>query len=123
MISHNCVIYQQVTIGSITLTYAASKGAPIIGDNVYIGSGAKIVGAVNVGNNVRIGANAIVYKDVPDNCVVVSGEQRTIKKDQPLDNRFYSYHGKWVYFEKGRFFEVFDSDIIESLSNSQSRCS
>jgi len=119
-VGHNCVIFQQVTIGSVTLSDAKGKGAPIIGDNVYIGSGAKIIGAVKVGNNVRIGANAVVYKDVPDNSVVVSGEQKTITKDEPLDNRFYSYHGKWVYYEKGSFREVSDRNIIESLSNSQS---
>lgn len=37
-----------------------------------IGAGAKIIGKVKVGNNVRIGANAVVVRDVPDNCVVVS---------------------------------------------------
>jgi serine O-acetyltransferase len=61
-----------------------------------------------------------VYKDVPDNSVVVSGEQKTVTKDEPLDNRFYSYHGKWVCYEKGSFREVTDRNIIESLSNSQS---
>ena len=118
-IGKNCVIFQQVTIGSITLPDARSKGAPVIGDNVYIGSGAKIVGAVNVGNNVRIGANAVVYKDVPDNSVVVSGEQKIIQKNECLDNRFYSYHGKWVYYENDEYIEATDKNIIDSLSNSQ----
>jgi serine O-acetyltransferase len=119
-VGHNCVIFQQVTIGSITLPDAKRKGAPTIGDNVYIGSGAKIIGSIKVGNNVRIGANAVVYKDVPDNSVVVTGEQNIITRDVPLDNRFYSYHGKWVYYEKGSFREVTDKGIIDSLSNSQS---
>ena len=39
--------------------------------NIYIGPGAKIVGAVRIGNNVAIGANCVVTKDVPDNSVVV----------------------------------------------------
>lgn len=118
-IGSNCVIFQQVTIGSITSPDARSKGAPIIGDNVYIGSGAKIIGAIKVGNNVRIGANTVVHKNVPDNCIVVSGEQRIIQKNEPLDNRFYSYHGKWVYYEKGRYIEVTEKNVIESLNNSQ----
>lgn len=46
------------------------KGTAIIGDNVYIGPGAKIVGAVHIGNNVCIGANAVVTHDVPDNACV-----------------------------------------------------
>ncbi|MBN2316373.1 MAG: serine acetyltransferase [Sedimentisphaerales bacterium] len=115
-IGHNCVIFQQVTIGSVTLSDAKGRGAPIIGDNVYIGSGAKIIGSVVIGNNVRIGANAVVYKDVPDNSVVVSNEQKTITKDKKLDNRFYTFLGKWMYFDKGAFHEVTDTDVLRSLS-------
>ena len=47
------------------------KGSPIIGDNVYIATGAKIIGAIKIGNNVAIGANCVVTKDIPDNAVVV----------------------------------------------------
>jgi serine O-acetyltransferase len=92
-IGENCVIFQQVTIGSVTHPDAKRAGSPQIGDNVYIGAGAKIVGQVTVGDNVRIGANAVVYKDVPDNCVVVGGEQRVIQKSESLDNRFYVFDG------------------------------
>ena len=63
-IGENCWINQQVTIGFKNLK------SPIIGDNVTIGCGAKVLGNVKVGNNVTIGANAVVIKDVPDNCVV-----------------------------------------------------
>ncbi len=119
LIGNNCVIFQQVTIGSITLPDARSKGVPVIGDNVYIGSGAKIIGGVKIGNNVRIGANTVVHKDVPNNSIVVSGEQKIIPKNEPLDNRFYSYHGKWVYYEEGHYIDVTDKNVIESLNNSQ----
>ena len=118
-IGKNCVIFQQVTIGSITLPDARSNGAPVIGDNVYIGSGAKIIGAVKIGNNVRIGANAVVYKDVPDNSVVVTGEQKTIQKSEVLDNRFYSFHGKWVYYENDEYIEATEKNVIASLNNFQ----
>ena len=47
------------------------KGYPTIGDNVYIGPGAKLVGKIIVGNNAAIGANCVVTKDVPENGVVV----------------------------------------------------
>lgn len=44
---------------------------PVIGNNVYIGSGTKIFGGLTIGNNVAIGANAVVLQDVPDNATVV----------------------------------------------------
>jgi serine O-acetyltransferase len=67
-IKKNCNISHGVTIG-----YKAgnlNNGYPIIGENVYIGPGAKIFGGITVGNNVAIGANAVVNKDIPDNCTV-----------------------------------------------------
>lgn len=45
-------------------------GIPVIGDEVYIGPGAKIIGAITIGSNVAIGANAVVTKDVPNNACV-----------------------------------------------------
>ena len=56
-------------------------GAPNIGDNCYIGAGAKIVGNINIGNNVRIGANCIVIEDIPDNCTVVMDKPRIFLKE------------------------------------------
>lgn len=44
-----------------------SLGAPVIGDDVYVGVGAKILGNITVGNNVRIGANSVVVGNVPNN--------------------------------------------------------
>jgi serine O-acetyltransferase len=55
----NCDIYQQVTIGE------SNGGSPEIGDMVFIGPGAKIMGRVRIGDGARIGANAVVVKDVP----------------------------------------------------------
>ena len=46
------------------------KGCPVIGNEVYIGPGAKIVGNVTIGNNVAIGANAVVTSDIPNNACV-----------------------------------------------------
>lgn len=68
-IGENLTISQGVTIGMANR--GEKKGVAIIGDNVYIGPGAKIVGAVRIGNNAAIGANCVVTKDVPDNAVVV----------------------------------------------------
>jgi serine O-acetyltransferase len=65
-IGENCWINQQVTIG-----YSNATDCPIIGNNVTINAGAKIIGKVLVGNNTKVGANAVVVKNVPENCTVV----------------------------------------------------
>lgn len=67
-IGRNVNISPSVNIGQSNR--GKNKGYPTIGDEVYIGPGAKIIGAVHVGNNVAIGANAVVTKDVPDNACV-----------------------------------------------------
>lgn len=68
IIGKNCSLTHGVTIGTQGL---GIKGVPIIGDNVFIGCGAKILGPVKIGNNVKIGANAVVVTDIPDNCTAV----------------------------------------------------
>ena len=74
-IGDNCKIYQQVTIGK-------EKGRfPVIGNNVTIYAGAKVVGNGKIGDNAVIGANAVVIKDVPDNCLAVGIPAKIIKKD------------------------------------------
>lgn len=78
-VGHNCNISQGVTLGQANR--GGNKGYPTIGNGVYIGPGAKIVGAVRVGNNVAIGANCVVTKDVPDNAVVVGIPGRVISSD------------------------------------------
>ncbi len=88
-IGKNCVIFQQVTIGSNSIKTSASYGAPVIGDDCYIGAGTKIIGGIKIGNHVRIGANCIVCTDVPDNSTVVMGKPRIIPHDYELDNQFY----------------------------------
>jgi serine O-acetyltransferase len=88
-IGKNCVIFQQVTIGSNTLIDSDRKGAPVICDNCYIGAGAKIIGNVKVGNNCRIGANCVIVNDIPDNSVVVLNAPRIIQKGN-MNNRYYS---------------------------------
>lgn len=87
-IGKGCVIFHQVTIGSNTLAGSKRNGAPVIGDNVYIGCGAKIIGAVRIGNNVRIGANCVVTKDIPDNSTVVLSEPRLIVREGAPDNGY-----------------------------------
>ena len=87
-IGKNCVIFQQVTIGSVTTKGSKHIGAPTIGDNVLIGSGAKIIGNVTIGDNVRIGANCTVTKDIPSNCTVFMSGMSIVQKNTPMDNSF-----------------------------------
>lgn len=87
-IGKNCIIFQHVTIGSNMLNHTKHRGAPTIGDNVYIGSGAKIIGNIIVGNSVRVGANAVIYENVPANATIVLGKSRIIKRNYVPDNRF-----------------------------------
>jgi serine O-acetyltransferase len=87
-IGNSCCIFQHVTIGSNTLEDSVGKGAPIIGNNVYIGAGAKIIGNCKIGDNVRIGANTVVTKDIPDNTTVIGSNNRIIKHSVKLSNTF-----------------------------------
>ena len=62
----NCDIYQQVTIGEM------KGGCPEVGNGVFIGPGAKILGPVKIGDGARIGANALVITDVPAGALVLA---------------------------------------------------
>ena len=64
----DCRIRNGVVVG---LAHAADPCAPVIGNNVDIGAGAKVLGRIRIGNNVRIGANAVVVRDVPDDSIAV----------------------------------------------------
>lgn len=75
-IGENCTIYQEVTLGG----GGAVPGLPVIGDNVSIYAGAKILGGVRIGNNVQVGANAVVSSDVPEGAIVPSPPCRPISK-------------------------------------------
>lgn len=77
-IGSNCIIYHQVTLSDDGKFY---KNAPVIGDNVTICPGAKLIGKIRIGNNVLIGANAVVVEDVPDNAIVLAPKARIINHD------------------------------------------
>lgn len=94
-IGNGCVIFHQVTIGSNTLLDSKRNGCPTIGENVYIGAGAKIIGDVKIGDNVRIGANCVVTKNVDSNSTIVLSEPRVIYHDDKLNNKFISY-GEYI---------------------------
>ena len=82
VIGNNCMIMQQVTIGR-----TADEGVPTIGNDVYIGAGAKVLGSVSVGDGARIGAQAVVISDVPAHCTAVGIPAQIIERSPaPVSN-------------------------------------
>ena len=74
-IGRNLKIKHNVTIGN-------NHGkVPIIGDNVFLGCGACVLGGITIGDNVKIGANSVVTKSVPANSVVVGNPAHIVKSD------------------------------------------
>lgn len=67
-IGSDCVIGTSVVLGG---RHESAPGGPTIGDGVYIGTGAKIIGPVRVGDGAKIGANAVVLTDVPEGASAV----------------------------------------------------
>jgi serine O-acetyltransferase len=69
VVGHDVTLYQGVTLGGTGKEHG--KRHPTIGDNVVIGTGARVLGNIRVGENCRIGANSVVLRSVPDNSTVV----------------------------------------------------
>lgn len=82
VVGKNCLIGTCVTIGGKSGWYEV----PVIGDDVEICNGARILGPIRIGNKVIIGANAVVTKDVPDNCVVAGVPAKIIKENIDLSD-------------------------------------
>lgn len=77
VIGNNVRIDQHVTIG----IRWDEDSAPIIGNNVRIGAGAKVLGSIRIGDHARIGANAVVLTDVPEGATAVGVPARIIRPD------------------------------------------
>ena len=73
VIGCNCLLFQQVTLGTDT-----TGVAPVLGGHVDIGAGAKLLGRVTVGDHARIGANAVVLSDVPEGATAVGIPARIV---------------------------------------------
>ncbi|HBQ63709.1 MAG TPA: serine O-acetyltransferase [Clostridiales bacterium] len=77
-IGDNCTIYHGVTLGGTGKH--RGKRHPTIGNNVMIGTGAKVLGPFRVGNNVMIGAGSVVLSEVEDDCTVIGIPARVVRK-------------------------------------------
>jgi len=77
-IGDNCTIYQGVTLGGTGKD--TGKRHPTIGNNVLIGSGAKVLGPFKVGNNVKIASGAVVLNEIPDDCTAVGVPARIVRR-------------------------------------------
>lgn len=75
IIGNDCHIDQNVTLGGTS----KKEGVPKLGNSVYIGSGAVILGPVTIGDNVVIGANSVVVKSIPSNSLAVGIPAKVIK--------------------------------------------
>lgn len=82
IIGENCRIHPSTSIGDY-------NGTPIIGNNVYIGPGAKLFGNIIIGNNVAVGANAVVNTDIPDNVSIGGIPAKIISNKSSIENGVY----------------------------------
>jgi len=80
-VGENCRIVHNVTLGD------KKGGKPVIGNNVEILANAVIAGDITIGNNCVIGPGAVVFKSIPDNCVVVGNPSYILKQDGEIVNR------------------------------------
>jgi len=80
-IGANVTLYHGVTLGGTSLN--KGKRHPTLGDNVVVGTGAKVLGAITIGEGCRIGANAVVVKSVLPNSVVVGVPGQAVERSKP----------------------------------------
>ncbi len=76
-IGNNCTIYQGVTLGGTGKDHG--KRHPTLGNNVLVGSGAKVLGPFKVGDNARIAAGAVVLTEVPENATAVGVPAKIVR--------------------------------------------
>lgn len=89
-IGDDCYIYHQVTLG--VARTMGGKRHPTVGNNVIIGTGAKVLGPITIGDNARIGSNAVVVDSVPPDTTVVGIPARPVeRREKPNPKSFDPY--------------------------------
>lgn len=84
VIGNHCNINHNITIGR--QNRGSKKGAPTIGNKVWIGTGSVIVGKITIGDNVLIAPNAYVNFDVPPHSIVIGNPARIIERENPTQD-------------------------------------
>lgn len=77
-VGDNFIVFQNVTVGHLR---GQAGRPPKIGNNVFLGAGAKVMGDITIGNNVVVGANSLVINNVPDGCSVIGVPARIVSRD------------------------------------------
>ena len=90
-VGNNVTFYSGVVLGGTNLEQI--KRHPTLGDNIVVGTGAKILGPITIGDNVRIGANSVVIHDVPPNCVAVGVPAKIVSKKGDKIDKIDLRHG------------------------------
>ncbi len=82
-IGHHAVIYHQVTIGAKDIMFAY-EGRPVVGDNVLIASGARVIGAITIGDGCVIAANAVVNRSTDPGCLLAGVPAKVVRRAEPV---------------------------------------
>lgn len=77
VIGNNVSVYQGATLGGVRME--KGKRHPTLGDNIIVGTGAKVLGNITIGDYVQIGANSVILKDIPEHSTVVGIPGRVVK--------------------------------------------
>lgn len=108
----NISIEHQVTIG------AQRRQSPVIGNDVFVGAGAKIIGPVTIGDGARVGANAVVVDDVPAHSTVVGIPARVVRRRRPEDAHRVQVAGRVERSGQGKT-DVFAAELGRLVSSPQ----
>ena len=103
-IGDDCLLYQGVTLGGTGKD--TGKRHPTIGNNVLVGSGAKVLGPFKVGDNSRVAANSVVLREIPENSTAVGSPARVVRQNGEKVN----------YVEKVEQIHVTDPLVQEVLA-------
>ena len=114
-VGENVTLYHGVTLGGVSTE--KGKRHPTISDNVVIGAGAKILGAIEVGKGSRVGANAVVVNPVPVNSVVVGVPGQIVKRSNQVFSSVPDLHHDLLPDTIGKTIEA----IMERMQKMESK--